>query len=196
MRSLLLSMLIATLLASCSQQPKQFVVLLANEDGTVGAVEVQSNQGSKVISDTGAIADIGNPTATVARLSDEEISHAFGKSRAALPLAPVSFVLYFKSDSDDLMAESQAVLTTVFSTIKGRPAPQVAIVGHTDRVGEAAYNVQLSATRANVVRDLLLARGLREDMIYVSSHGENNPLVPTPDGWTEPQNRRVEVIVR
>ena len=196
MRSLLVSFIVGFLLASCAQQPKQFVVLLPDEDGNVGAVEVKSDRGSKVISDAGAIADIGNPTATVARLSNEEIALTFGSTRAALPPEPISFVLYFKSDSDELTEESQAALANVLTTIAGRPAPQVAVVGHTDRVGDAAYNAELASTRAAVVRQLLLARGLSEDVIEVSSHGENNPLILTADGVAEPRNRRVEIVVR
>jgi len=32
--------------------------------------------------------------------------------------------------------------------------------------------------------------------ITIESHGEKNPLVPTPDDTEEPRNRRVEVTVR
>ena len=196
MRSFIVSILAVVLLASCAQQPKQFVVLLPDEDGKVGAVEVKSDRGSKVISDAGAVADIGNPAANVARLSDEEIARTFGSTRAALPPEPVSFILYFKSDSDELTADSQAELATVLTTIEGRPAPQVAVIGHTDRVGEAVYNARLAATRADVVRDILVGRGLSSDLIAVSSHGEYNPLIATRDGVAEPRNRRVEITVR
>ena len=120
----------------------------------------------------------------------------FGSTRAALPPEPVSFILYFKSDSDELTEKSQAELDTVLTTIEGRPAPQVAVIGHTDRVGEAVYNARLAATRADVVRDILVGRGLSSDLIAVSSHGEYNPLVATRDGVAEPRNRRVEITVR
>ena len=38
--------------------------------------------------------------------------------------------------------------------------------------------------------------GINQDYLEVTSHGEGNPLVPTPDGVDEPRNRRVEVVVR
>jgi outer membrane protein OmpA-like peptidoglycan-associated protein len=46
------------------------------------------------------------------------------------------------------------------------------------------------------VRDLLVAEGIDPAMIQVTSHGEENPLVPTEDEVAEPRNRRVEVTVR
>ena len=196
MRTLLPILITVTLLASCAQQPKHFVVLLADEDGSVGAVEVKSDRGSTVITEAGAIADIANPKATVAAIPDAELARLFDRTRAALPPEPISFVFYFKPDSDELTDESKAALATVLTTIEDRPAPRIAVVGHTDRVGKTDYNARLAATRAEVVRRLLLDRGLSDELIAVSSHGENNPLVPTADGVAESRNRRVEIVVR
>ena len=63
-------------------------------------------------------------------------------------------------------------------------------------VGSNDINVRISTQRAFSVRDLLIAAGLRRDVIEVSSHGENNLLVKTPDNTPEPRNRRVEVTIR
>ena len=46
------------------------------------------------------------------------------------------------------------------------------------------------------MRDLLVAAGLDAALVEVASHGESNPLVPTPDNTAEARNRRVEVTVR
>jgi flagellar motor protein MotB len=39
-------------------------------------------------------------------------------------------------------------------------------------------------------------QGIAPDEIAVSAYGESRPLVPTADGVREPQNRRVEIVLR
>jgi outer membrane protein OmpA-like peptidoglycan-associated protein len=50
--------------------------------------------------------------------------------------------------------------------------------------------------RATKVRELLIAIGLDAGLITVTSMGEAEPLVQTPDETREPRNRRVEVAIR
>ena len=47
-----------------------------------------------------------------------------------------------------------------------------------------------------MVRGLLVSRGASGEILQVTSHGEKNLLVSTPDETEEPRNRRVEVTVR
>jgi outer membrane protein OmpA-like peptidoglycan-associated protein len=47
-----------------------------------------------------------------------------------------------------------------------------------------------------MVLKLLVAAGLDPSLVDVTSHGEADPLVPTPDERLEPRNRRVEITVR
>ena len=56
-----------------------------------------------------------------------------------------------------------------------------------------AVNVPISIERANAVRDLLVKEGIDPAIIEVTSHGEENPLIPTADEVAEPRNRRVEI---
>ena len=42
----------------------------------------------------------------------------------------------------------------------------------------------------------LVRQGIAPDEIAVSAYGESRPLVPTADGVREPQNRRVEIVLR
>ena len=80
--------------------------------------------------------------------------------------------------------------------MRGRVAPDVTVIGHTDTTGDAASNAALGLQRASLIRDLLLQAGLDGAVVDVRSHGESDPLVPTDDNVAEARNRRVEVIVR
>jgi outer membrane protein OmpA-like peptidoglycan-associated protein len=67
------------------------------------------------------------------------------------------------------------------------------IVGHTDSVGSAAYNQELSVRRADSVVAYLLAKGVPEKRLIGIGRGKNQPLDPAhPESDA---NRRVEVEV-
>ena len=72
----------------------------------------------------------------------------------------------------------------------------ISVVGHADATGSDAYNQALSLRRAEVIRDGLVAAGAPSEVIEITYHGANNPLVPTARGVSEPRNRRVEVTIR
>ncbi|MDX2454214.1 OmpA family protein, partial [Desulfosarcina sp.] len=68
--------------------------------------------------------------------------------------------------------------------------------GHTDTLGDKAYNLDLSIRRALAVKQQLVDNGVDDTFMDVSSHGEEHPLVKTADNVGNAKNRRVEVIVR
>ncbi|SHK45425.1 hypothetical protein SAMN02745194_04951, partial [Roseomonas rosea] len=42
----------------------------------------------------------------------------------------------------------------------------------------------------------LSRRGIARNQMSIQAFGESRPLVPTADGVREPQNRRVEIVLR
>ncbi|WP_168713096.1 OmpA family protein [Sphingomonas ginsengisoli (ex An et al. 2013)] len=66
---------------------------------------------------------------------------------------------------------------------------------YTDRSGPAGANRRIARQRADAVRAALLQLGANPVAIAVVAHGEDDPLVPTPDGVREPQNRRVDLTI-
>jgi len=74
--------------------------------------------------------------------------------------------------------------------------PEVVVIGHTDTMGSAKANIALGMRRANSVRDILVNAGLAPSTVEVTTHGEADLLVKTPDNTPEPRNRRVEITVR
>ena len=77
-----------------------------------------------------------------------------------------------------------------------RPVPDVVVVGHTDTMGTPTANYELGMKRAMTVRALLVEAGLDPALIEVSSLGEADLMVKTPDDTPEPRNRRVDITVR
>ena len=109
----------------------------------------------------------------------------------------MSFVVRFETGSaTKLTAESAAVLEQLNKALVNWPAPQLMIVGHTDRVGTAQANDGLSLKRAQSVAQLLIERGMAAQQIESAGRGEREPLVETADGVANATNRRVEITLR
>jgi outer membrane protein OmpA-like peptidoglycan-associated protein len=174
------------------------VVLLPDQDGHVGAVEI-SGRGTKTLdqpyqtTQTTHVAGILTPART---LDEHQVKTEFKEAMAAEPVKPANFVFYFTSGSADLTSASLRLIPKVMQAIKDRNSTDIIISGHTDTVGTDDYNRKLSLRRAKAVEKILLSKGIYEEAIEVTYHGKGNPLIPTGPGVNEPRNRRVEVTVR
>jgi outer membrane protein OmpA-like peptidoglycan-associated protein len=163
-----------------------------------GAASVWTRSGSADLTrerDAVVIASTQRP-GPVTTISEADVERLFGAALAALPPPPRTFIVYFKFESDELTEDSARLVPTILAAVKQRPDPEVAVVGHTDTMGQAKANIALGMTRALFVRTLLVDAGLDAATIEVLSHGESAPLVRTPDETPEPRNRRVEITVR
>lgn len=77
-------------------------------------------------------------------------------------------------------------------------AAVVEVHGHTDNVGSAQANMQLSESRAFAVKQWLEQQSLAnfpEGRIRVFSHGQQNPIVPNSTDAGRARNRRVEIVI-
>lgn len=74
-------------------------------------------------------------------------------------------------------------------------ATYIEVVGHTDDVGDDAYNQELSEERATAVRDYLVQHGVDANKIYAWGAGESMPVASNTTAEGRTQNRRVEILV-
>jgi outer membrane protein OmpA-like peptidoglycan-associated protein len=124
------------------------------------------------------------------------VDRLFGDALVALPSMARRFTLHFQFESDELTAESRALVNEILAAVKERIMPEVLVVGHTDTMGTTSANFELGLKRATTVRNLLVDAGLNSSLIDLISHGEAEPVIQTPDDTPEPRNRRVEIAVR
>ena len=207
-RALFAAMIVAALGLACASRgpsrPEPFpsgralVVLLPDADGTVGSAIVSTPPGAADLTRArdGARVVAGKPIGQVTTLSEQEVNAIFGEALAALPLPPEHFTLFFRFESDELTDESRALVPEIQKAVGKRTMPDIIVVGHTDRMGTPGANFELGLKRAMTIRNLLTASGLDASTIEVTSLGELDPLVQTPDETPEPRNRRVEIAVR
>jgi len=174
------------------------IVLLPKPNGTIGGVMVRTEGGKEILLNKAyAGAQIDGPGMMQPVTYDaDRAKREFSPAIAALPGRPATFLLYFLEGKDELTPDSEREVDRVFGEIAARPYPEILVIGHTDAVGNTQSNDQLSRQRAQRVRDDLIKRGIPADRIVFSSRGKREPLVPTSEGVSEPQNRRVEINVR
>ncbi len=115
----------------------------------------------------------------------------------AAPMArvvPRNYLVFFDWDKADLRPEALRTIATAADDAKQGNVARIRATGHADRSGPEAYNMRLSMRRAVAVKNELMRLGIAEKDIALVAKGETEPLVPTPDGVREAQNRRVEIL--
>lgn len=105
------------------------------------------------------------------------------------------FRIYFDTNSTALDAEGRKAVADAVAQFN-KNGKEVVVVGHTDAVGSAAYNLELSKKRAIAVSDALVDAGVPAAKINDKYYGKQHLLVPTADGVANAHNRRVLVVVR
>lgn len=118
---------------------------------------------------------------------------AAGVSKAAADTFAVPrFTVYFKFDSGQLAQQSAAAVDELVSAAQSCSG-QVRLVGHTCNLGTDAGNLALGRIRANVVKKMLVARGIPKQNIVTASEGMARPAAPNDSRAGQALNRRVEL---
>ena len=127
------------------------------------------------------------------------LRYAFNAAPVVAAAAPVAaartYLVFFDWNKADLTDRARQIIGEAASA-RGTGVTRIEVNGYTDRSGSDQYNQGLSTRRANAVAAELVRRGVPRNEIVTRGFGEANPLVPTADGVREPQNRRVEIILK
>lgn len=155
-------------------------------------------------------ADIAQPW-KVAGLNLSDILGSFAKnaSKLGVPYTPIvknpkggeSLALYFEYDRAELHPRAQKQIEVIAALMKADPSKKLRIAGHTDEKGADDYNIGLSRTRAEAVKQQLVALGVPAAQVETSALGKAQPLSPNKksDGSDDPEgrsrNRRAEIYL-
>ncbi len=132
--------------------------------------------------------------------STEELFAEYDDKFCVVPEYPAqSFrwepAVYFKSDSDQLSAQSIEFLQVNMATLKRLPGYKISLKGFADHQASNDYNQALSTKRVNSVRNYLnTTLGLDVALIIGSAHGEDSPLTKMTTGPVD-VDRRVEMLL-
>jgi outer membrane protein OmpA-like peptidoglycan-associated protein len=115
---------------------------------------------------------------------------------AVAPAPARTFLVFFDWDRADLTDRARQIIAEAAQNAQRGGVTRIEVSGHADRSGTPQYNQRLSERRANAVAAELERRGIARSQMAIQAFGESRPLVPTADGVREPQNRRVEIVLR
>ncbi len=132
------------------------------------------------------------------------VRYAFGQAPAPVPSAPAAaapapartYLVFFDWDRADLTDRARQIISDAARNARTVASTRIEVSGHADRTGSAAYNQRLSVRRGEAVAGELVRQGIARNEITVQGFGFERPLVPTAMGVREPQNRRVEIVLR
>ena len=103
--------------------------------------------------------------------------------------------LLFATNSTQVSGVSQNELATVASSLNRYPNTTINVIGHTDNVGDAAFNQGLSERRAQAVSNILLNNGVSSGRVRSLGAGENQPIASNLNASGRQSNRRVEIVI-
>ena len=103
--------------------------------------------------------------------------------------------IFFDFDKATLRKESTSELERLQKLLVETPALRLEISGHTDNVGNDAYNKDLSQRRAKAVVDYLVGKGIDKGRLTFAGYGDTQPVAPNATKAGRQLNRRTEFKV-
>jgi len=193
----LVSLFIWSLMVSQSTPPlKETMILLPEADGKTSGIVIKTGTQEALVTEPYHAVELKSGNVVSKTLSEKEVQQLYPDVMQAIPEKPRTFVLYFEESGKTLSPDSLAMIDNIKQEITRRAAPEITVIGHTDRIGSKEANLKLSLDRAAAVRDILVSGGIPEEIIQIIGRGEIDPAIMTEDGVAEPRNRRVEITVR
>lgn len=98
----------------------------------------------------------------------------------------------FESGKASITTDSYVSLMKVVDIMEAFPETTFEIVGHTDNVGRPEKNKQLSADRAESVKNFLVEKGVSESRMVTRGVGDSEPIAANTTAEGRAKNRRIE----
>ena len=119
-----------------------------------------------------------------------------GKVRLTKDKIEILDKVYFDFNKATIKPVSFDILNQVANVLKGNSQlVRVRIEGHTDSKGNDAYNKKLSQSRAESVRNYLVAKGIDTNRLVPAGFGEEQPVATNTTNDGRAENRRVEFVI-
>ncbi len=108
-------------------------------------------------------------------------------------ITEIASKIFFETGSAKLKAVSLGQLDALVDILKKYEGANLTIEGHTDNVGDDAYNMTLSQKRTESVKEYLMSKGILESRLTAQGFGETKPIADNKTNTGRAQNRRVEL---
>jgi len=102
-------------------------------------------------------------------------------------------VVMYDFNSAEIKSEAFSMLDEAVLILKKNPELKVEIDGHTDNMGSAAYNMNLSERRAKAVMKYFVDKGVEAERLTTKGFGFTKPAASNKTKEGRAKNRRVEL---
>jgi len=99
----------------------------------------------------------------------------------------------FDFDRAVIRSEDRELLSRIVGVLLASYGFRIHVYGHTDDIGTAQYNQDLSERRARAVRDYFVEAGIEPEIISIRGYGKSSPRVSGMSQEARSRNRRVEI---
>jgi OOP family OmpA-OmpF porin len=123
----------------------------------------------------------------------EKVAPGFTPDHASFNTPYVLKNINFETNSAKLTPDSFGELDRLSKFLADNSEIKIEISGHTDDVGQTAYNIDLSKKRAESVTAYLTGKGIGNSRISSLGYGKSQPLIQSSSEDARKLNRRVEV---
>ena len=173
-KSLLMSVLLASVLAACSNNAVK---------NKPAAPVVDSAQSSQAAADAEAARLAAEKAAADADLAALKDPNNILSKRS----------VYFDFDKDEVKPEYRALVDAHAKFLLAHPKSKVAIQGNADNRGSREYNLSLGQRRSVAVKKVMNLAGVQEAQIETVSYGEEKAN-PCKDEACFQQDRRADIV--
>ncbi len=139
--------------------------------------------------------DFNSPNANYDEITDKDISVRGNNGYAIYSLGDN---VLFDVDKSTISSDAQSKLKQIASSLGKRYADgEIRIYGHTDATGDASHNKQLSAQRAEAVKNWIIKNAnMKEDRITIIAEGESDPVASNATEQEKQKNRSVQIVAK
>ncbi len=104
-------------------------------------------------------------------------------------------IITFSSGKHEVLPSNFSVLDDAVKALGEKPELMIIINGHTDSIGAANLNYDLSINRAEAVSQYLQSQGVNKDRILTRGYGKDKPYTSNSNEESRSMNRRTEMLL-
>ena len=145
--------------------------------------------------DGDSILDKDDKCPNVAGVASEGGCPEIISNEAKIGMNAFAQAILFKIESTSFEPGVNDNLDGMIAIMKKYPQSEFAVKGYTDNSGSVSGNLKLSSSRANAVKDYLIANGIPAARLTATGFGQDSPIASNKTRAGRVQNRRVEVKV-
>jgi OmpA-OmpF porin, OOP family len=161
-----------------------FAVYAFKNNGKKYILNIQSNSAQGTV----FIMELKDFEQTIKKYSAEQMKSDIDKTGKAI------LNINFDTDKATLKADGQKIVDEIYALLNTNSNLKISIEGHTDNVGGATRNKQLSTERANTVMYALAGKGIDIKRLKATGFGSEKPIKANDTEENKAQNRRVELV--